>query len=58
MMWRAYFILYVLAMTAQVATAQSSTGNVVTGEAKVEIVSTYNGREPLAKLRQVRTLPR
>ena len=53
MMQRACFVLYVLAMTAQVATAQSSAGNIVTGEAKVEIVSTYNGSENLAKPEKV-----
>ena len=45
---RTFFVLYVLAVTAQVATAQSSTGNIVTGEAKVEIISTYDGSEALA----------
>jgi hypothetical protein len=43
----------VLAVTAQLATAQNSTGNIVTGEAKVEIVSTYNGSETLAKPEKV-----
>ena len=52
-MWRAYFVLYALTVTAQVATAQSSTGNIVTGEAKVEIISTYDGSEALAKPEKV-----
>ena len=51
--WRACCVLYLLAMTAQAATAQSSAGNIVTGEAKVEIVSTYNGSETLAKPEKV-----
>lgn len=36
-------------MAARVATAQSNAGNVVTGEAKVTIVSSYSGRATLAK---------
>jgi hypothetical protein len=52
-MRRAYFILCMLAMAAQVATAQSSAGNVVTGEAKVEIISTYKGSETLPKPEKV-----
>lgn len=52
-MRRTCFVLYVLAATAQVATAQSSTGNIVTGEAKVENINTYNGSEDLAKPEKV-----
>ena len=52
-MWRDCFVLCVLALSAQVATAQSSSGNIVTGEAKVEMISTYNGAEALAKPEKV-----
>src|SRR4030095_8008673 len=48
-MWRGCFVFCVLALSAQVGTAQSSSGNIVTGEAKVEMISTYNGCEALAK---------
>ena len=51
--WKACFILCVLAVTVHVATAQSSTGNIVTGEAKAEILSKYNGSEVLAKPEKV-----
>jgi hypothetical protein len=53
MMRRACFVLYVLATTAQAATAQSRAGNIVTGEAKVEIISTYNDSETVAKPEKV-----
>ena len=52
-MRRVCFVLYVLAMTAQVATTQSSAGNIVTGETKVGIIRTYAGPETLAKPEKV-----
>ena len=48
-MRRTCFVLYLLAVTAQVATAQSSAGNIVTGKARVETISRYNGSEALTK---------
>jgi len=43
------FVLCVVAIATHAATAQSSAGNIVTGEAKVEIISSYSGSEILTK---------
>src|SRR5262249_24919760 len=47
------FVLCFVAVAAQAATGQSSAGNIVTGEAKVEIISSYNGSTTLAKPEKV-----
>jgi hypothetical protein len=49
MMRRTCFVLCLVAMAARAATAQSSAGNIVTGEAKVEIISSYSGSATLAR---------
>lgn len=41
--------LCLIAMAGQVATAQNSVGNILTGEAKVEIIKSYSGSELLPK---------
>lgn len=49
MMRRICFALYVATLAAGVAGAQSSAGNIVTGKAKVEVISSYTGSERLPK---------
>lgn len=49
MIRRIFFVVSLVATAVQVATAQSSAGNIVTGKAKVETISRYNGSEVLAK---------
>ncbi len=53
MMRRTCLVLYVVAMAARAAIAQSSAGNVVTGEAKVKIIRSYTGTQSLAKPEKV-----
>src|SRR5258708_40226370 len=53
MMRRTCFVIFVVAMAAQAAIAQSSAGNIVTGEAKVKIIRKYTGPESLAKPKKV-----
>jgi uncharacterized protein DUF4410 len=49
MIRRACFAFCLVTMAAQVATAQGNAGNVVTGEAKVTIISSYSGSATLPK---------
>lgn len=53
MLQRTCFAIYLMAMAAQVATAQTNAGNIVTGEAKVKIVSRYSGTATLPKPEKV-----
>jgi Domain of unknown function (DUF4410) len=48
-MWKVRSGLYLIAIAGQVATAQNSVGNILTGEAKVEIIKRYSGSELLPK---------
>ena len=48
-MWKIRSGLCFLAMAAQMATAGNSVGNILTGEAKVEIIKSYTGSELLPK---------
>lgn len=50
---RTCFVLWVVAMATHAVTAQSSAGNIVTGEAKAEIIRSYSGSEILAKPEKV-----
>ena len=52
-MRRTLVVFCVVAMANELTTAQSSTGNIVTGEAKVDIISSYTGTEVLPKPQQV-----
>src|SRR5262249_25874767 len=49
MMPRIWFVVCLVAMAVEVATAQSSAGNIVTGEAKVDLISSYTGSDSLPK---------
>jgi hypothetical protein len=53
MMRKTCFVIFVVAMAAQSAIAQSSAGNIVTGEATIKIVRSYTGAESLAKPEKV-----
>jgi Domain of unknown function (DUF4410) len=48
-MWKIRSGLCLIAMAGQVATAQNSVGNILTGQAKVEIIKSYSGSERLPK---------
>ena len=49
MVRRIWFVACLVAMAVEVATAQSSAGNIVTGKAKVDLISSYTGSEPLPR---------
>jgi hypothetical protein len=53
MMRKKGLVLCAVAMGAHAAMAQSSAGNIVTGEAKVEIVNSYTGSPTLPKPEKV-----
>ena len=53
MMRKIWFVFCVVAMAIEMATAQSSAGNVVTGKARVELISSYSGVAPLPKPQSV-----
>jgi len=53
MMRRIWFALCVVAIAMRLATAQSSAGNIVTGKAKVDLISSYSGSEALPKPQSV-----
>jgi hypothetical protein len=53
MMRKTCFLIFVLAMVAQAARAQSSDGNIVTGEATIKIIRSYTDPESLPKPEKV-----
>jgi hypothetical protein len=49
MKWKYWLTISVIAIAAQTASAQNSSGNIVSGEAKSRILHTYTGSQPLPK---------
>jgi uncharacterized protein DUF4410 len=47
--WKYWLTISAIAITGQIALAQNSSGNMVSGEAKSEILRTYTGSQPLPK---------
>ena len=50
---RMCFVACLIAMAIELATAQSKAGNIVTGEAKVNLISSYSGSQVLPKPERV-----
>ncbi len=53
MVWKLGFALGVATIVGQVATAQTSSGNILTGDAKAQIVKRYSGSETIARPEKV-----
>lgn len=49
MVWKFSFVLYVAAIAGQVAIAQNSAGNILSGDAKADVLRRYDGPEALPK---------